>query len=46
MQDHCRRYTMDDNNPMQTDVRKALLRLQMEMTLSEQASLPQRARPA
>ena len=33
---------MDDNNPMQTDVRKALLRLQMEMTLSEKASEPAR----
>eukprot|EP00892_Ulva_mutabilis_P002110 jgi/Ulvmu1/118/UM001_0122.1 len=45
IEDHCRRYTMDNNNPLQTDVRKALLRLQMEMTLSEKASEPARPPP-
>lgn len=41
VQDQCRLYAMDDDNPLQTSVRKALLRLQMEMSLSEQASKPQ-----
>lgn len=41
IEDQCRLYAMDDDNPLQTSVRKALLRLQMEMALSEQASRSQ-----